>query len=101
MAHVREEGHFRRELYNKVIIGPPSKMIILIMHKNIIVVKHRPTFSHQPTSEIKAIINLRPFQKRVLDIVGPLHLALGQIQFLIMATWYFFKWIEAESLARI
>jgi transposase InsO family protein len=36
-----------------------------------------------------------------MDIVGPLHKATGNRKFLLVATDYFTKWIEAEPLAKI
>lgn len=36
-----------------------------------------------------------------LDILGPFPQASGQRKFLLMATDYFTKWIEAEALATI
>lgn len=50
---------------------------------------------------MKAIINSWPFQKWDLDIVGLLPITLSQKNLFIMATNYFSKWIEVESLATI
>ena len=40
-----------------------------------------------------------PFYKWVIDIVGPLPLATGQRKFMLVATDYFTKWVEAEAYA--
>jgi hypothetical protein len=42
-----------------------------------------------------------PFAQWGMDIVGPLHKATGNRKFLLVATDYFTKWIEAEPLAKI
>uniref|UniRef100_A0A2N9GJI0 RNA-directed DNA polymerase n=1 Tax=Fagus sylvatica TaxID=28930 RepID=A0A2N9GJI0_FAGSY len=42
-----------------------------------------------------------PFAQWGLDLVGPLPRATGNRQWLIVATDYFTKWVEAEPLARI
>ena len=56
---------------------------------------------HKPASQLNPISSLWPFAKWGLDLVGPLPCAMGNRQWLIMATDYFTKWVEAEPLARI
>ena len=47
------------------------------------------------------VTNVRDFAQWGLDIVGPLPRAPGNKKFLIVATDYFTKWIEAEPLSHI
>lgn len=42
-----------------------------------------------------------PFDMWGMDIVGKLPRAVGQKEYLIVATDYFTKWVEAEPLSRI
>ena len=42
-----------------------------------------------------------PFYKWGIDIVGPLPLATGQREFILVAIDYFTKWAEAEAYAQI
>ncbi|KAL2252784.1 UNVERIFIED_CONTAM: hypothetical protein Sindi_0073100 [Sesamum indicum] len=41
-----------------------------------------------------------PFDQWGIDIIGPFPQAVAQKKFLIVAVEYFFKWVEAEALAR-
>ena len=57
--------------------------------------------SGAPISAIQSTIQPTPFAQWGLDILGPFPPASGQRKYLIMATDYFTKWIEAEPLASI
>lgn len=61
---------------------------------------HAPMI-HQPTSELKYMTSPWPFAQWGMDIVGPLPTAAGNRKYLLVATDYFTKWIEAEPLANI
>jgi ribonuclease HI len=52
----------------------------------------------QPTQALKPITSPWPFAQWGLDIVGQLPTAPGGFKFLITATDYFSKWVEAEPL---
>uniref|UniRef100_A0A2N9GNU9 Uncharacterized protein n=1 Tax=Fagus sylvatica TaxID=28930 RepID=A0A2N9GNU9_FAGSY len=56
---------------------------------------------HQPARELNPLSSPWPFAQWGLDIVGPLPRAPGNKKFLIVATDYFTKWIEAEPLSHI
>uniref|UniRef100_A0A2N9FA17 Uncharacterized protein n=1 Tax=Fagus sylvatica TaxID=28930 RepID=A0A2N9FA17_FAGSY len=56
---------------------------------------------HQPAIELNPLSSPWPFAQWGLDIVGPLPRAPGNKKFLITATDYFTKWIEAEPLSNI
>ena len=56
---------------------------------------------HQPARELNPLSSPWPFAQWGLDIVGPLPRAPRNKKFLIAATDYFTKWIEAEPLANI
>ena len=56
---------------------------------------------HQPARELNPLSSPWPFAQWGLDIVGPLPRAPGNKKFLIVATDYFTKWIEAELLSHI
>jgi hypothetical protein len=56
---------------------------------------------HQPAASLNPIASPWPFSQWGLDIVGPLPRAPGNRQWLIMATDYFTKWVEAEPLTHI
>uniref|UniRef100_A0A2N9F3W1 Uncharacterized protein n=1 Tax=Fagus sylvatica TaxID=28930 RepID=A0A2N9F3W1_FAGSY len=56
---------------------------------------------HQPARELNPLSSPWPFAQWGLDIVGPLPRAPGNRKFLITATDYFTKWIEAEPLSNI
>ena len=56
---------------------------------------------HKPESQLNPISSPWPFAQWELDLVGPLPRATGNRQWLIVATDYFTKWVEAEPLARI
>jgi len=56
---------------------------------------------HQPASELRSLTSPWPFAQWGMDIVGPLPTAAGNRKYLLVATDYFTKWIEAEPLANI
>ena len=56
---------------------------------------------HQPARESNPLSSPWLFAQWGLDIVGPLPQAPGNKKFLITATDYFTKWIEAEPLSNI
>uniref|UniRef100_A0A2N9FQQ7 Uncharacterized protein n=1 Tax=Fagus sylvatica TaxID=28930 RepID=A0A2N9FQQ7_FAGSY len=56
---------------------------------------------HQPARELNPLSSPWPFAQWGLDIVGPLPRAPGNKKFLIAATDYFTKWVEAEPLSNI
>jgi hypothetical protein len=55
----------------------------------------------QPATELHPITSPWPFAQWGLDIVGPFPLASGGRKFLLVATDYFTKWVEAEALKHI
>uniref|UniRef100_A0A2N9FLW9 Uncharacterized protein n=1 Tax=Fagus sylvatica TaxID=28930 RepID=A0A2N9FLW9_FAGSY len=54
-----------------------------------------------PAASLNPIASPWPFSQWGLDIVGPLPRAPGNRQWLIVATDYFTKWVEAEPLVHI
>ena len=56
---------------------------------------------HQPARELNPLSSPWPFAQWGLDIVRPLPRAPGNKRFLIVATDYFTKWVEAEPLSNI
>ncbi|RVX19896.1 hypothetical protein CK203_005312 [Vitis vinifera] len=52
-------------------------------------------------SSIKSVSGPWPFAQWGMDIVGPLPAAPAQKKFLLVATDYFSKWVEAEAYASI
>ena len=58
-------------------------------------------FHIAPAEGLSTIMSLWPFSKWGIDLLGPFLLALGQVKYVIMATDYFTKWIEAEPLSTI
>uniref|UniRef100_A0A2N9H9C9 Integrase catalytic domain-containing protein n=1 Tax=Fagus sylvatica TaxID=28930 RepID=A0A2N9H9C9_FAGSY len=56
---------------------------------------------HQPARELNPLSSPWPFAQWGIDIVGPLPRAPGNKKFLIVATDYFTKWVEAEPLSHI
>lgn len=58
-------------------------------------------FIKQSPEELHMMLSTWPFAQWGLDIVGPLPMASGQRQYLIIATDYFSKWVESEALVRI
>ncbi|XP_052206772.1 uncharacterized protein LOC127811099 [Diospyros lotus] len=62
--------------------------------------KHGP-LTLRPPSSIQPIFQPLPFAQWGLDILGPFPMASAQRKFLLVATDYFTKWVEAEPLATI
>jgi hypothetical protein len=56
---------------------------------------------HQPARELNPLSSPWPFAQWGLNIVGPLPRAPGNRRFLIVATDYFTKWVEAKPLSNI
>ena len=56
---------------------------------------------HQPARDLTPLTSPWPFAQWGMDIVGVLPKALGNKRFLLAATNYFTKWVEAEPLAQI
>ncbi|RVW32623.1 Pol polyprotein [Vitis vinifera] len=56
---------------------------------------------HMPSETLKPISGPWPFAQWGMDIVGPLPTAPAQKKFLLVATDYFSKWVEAEAYASI
>ena len=56
---------------------------------------------HSPAEELHPISSPWPFAMWGMDIVGPLPKATGGREYLLAATDYFTKWIEAVPLAKI
>ena len=50
---------------------------------------------------LRSISSPRPFSQWGIDIVGPLPTAPAQKKLLLVATYYFSKWIEVEAFASI
>ena len=53
----------------------------------------------QPIEELTPMTALWPFAQWGLDIMGPF--PTRQLKFLVVAFYYFTKWVEAEALANI
>ncbi|RVW67544.1 hypothetical protein CK203_062360 [Vitis vinifera] len=56
---------------------------------------------HVPSAALKSVSSPWPFAQWGMDIVGPLPAAPAQKKFLLVATDYFSKWVEAEAYASI
>nr|CAN74048.1 hypothetical protein VITISV_017189 [Vitis vinifera] len=56
---------------------------------------------HMPSATLKLVSGPWPFAQWGMDIVGPLPAAPAQKKFLLVATDYFSKWVEAEAYASI
>ncbi|RVW82592.1 hypothetical protein CK203_047089 [Vitis vinifera] len=54
-----------------------------------------------PSAALKSVSGPWPFAQWGMDIVGPLPAAPAQKKFLLVATDYFSKWVEAEAYASI
>ncbi|RVX00905.1 Gypsy retrotransposon integrase-like protein 1 [Vitis vinifera] len=54
-----------------------------------------------PSATLKTVSGPWPFAQWGMDIVGPLPAAHAQKKFLLVATDYFSKWVEAEAYASI
>nr|XP_025647386.1 uncharacterized protein LOC112742363 [Arachis hypogaea] len=62
--------------------------------------KHSP-ITHLPAELLHCSEVSWPFNQWGIDIIGPFPTAAGQVKFLVVAIDYFFKWIEAQPLAKI
>ncbi|RVW52759.1 Pro-Pol polyprotein [Vitis vinifera] len=62
--------------------------------------RHAP-ISHMSSETLKPISSPWPFAQWGMDIVGPLPATAAQKKFLLVATDYFSKWVEAEAYASI
>ncbi|KAI5324480.1 hypothetical protein L3X38_033553 [Prunus dulcis] len=51
----------------------------------------------QPTKELNLVVGPRPFIYWWIDIVRPLPIAVEGKKFVLLATDYFTKWVEAEA----
>jgi ribonuclease HI len=56
---------------------------------------------HQPARDLSPLTSPWPFSQWGMDIVGKLPVAPGGFKFLLTATDYFTKWVEAEPLVTI
>ena len=56
---------------------------------------------HQPRGVLNPLSSLWPFTQWRLNTVGPFPKATGNRRYLLVATDYFTKWIEAELLVNI
>lgn len=77
MIHTQMKGHFHKELYGKVIIGPACRRIALTTLKNAISANGIPIYITYSQNNMKAILKIWPFQKWGLDIVGPSSITYG------------------------
>ncbi|XP_021999737.1 uncharacterized protein LOC110897289 [Helianthus annuus] len=55
----------------------------------------------RPKNNLILVTAAWPFQKWVVDIVGPFPLAPGKLKYLIVVVDYFTKWVEAKPLAKL
>nr|CAN60222.1 hypothetical protein VITISV_027939 [Vitis vinifera] len=62
--------------------------------------KHAP-IRHMPSETLKPVSGPWSFAQWGMDIVGPLPATPAQKKFLLIATDYFSKWVEAEAYASI
>ncbi|KAG7579116.1 Integrase catalytic core [Arabidopsis thaliana x Arabidopsis arenosa] len=56
---------------------------------------------HQPSEFLSSISAPYPFMRWSMDIVGPMHRSTRGVQYLLVLTDYFSKWIEAEAYINI
>ena len=54
-----------------------------------------------PAETLNSVTSPWPFAQWGMDIVGPLPTTVAQKKFLLIATDYFSKWVEAEAYASI
>ncbi|XP_074336628.1 uncharacterized protein LOC141673787 [Apium graveolens] len=62
--------------------------------------RHAPIV-RQPPERLTSINTPIPFAMWGMDILGPFPIASGQRKFIVVAIYYFTKWIEAKALAKI
>ncbi|XP_073275398.1 uncharacterized protein [Primulina huaijiensis] len=56
---------------------------------------------HQPAALMNSIVAACPFDQWGIDIVGPFSIAPAQKKLFLVTIDYFWKWVEAEDLAKI
>ncbi|XP_059639725.1 uncharacterized protein LOC132282117 [Cornus florida] len=56
---------------------------------------------HQPAEDLHAMANLWPFAQWRIDMVGPLPKTVEQKEYVLLATDYFTKWVEAEAYSSV
>ncbi|XP_075091455.1 uncharacterized protein LOC142171665 [Nicotiana tabacum] len=56
---------------------------------------------HRPAELLHAVISPWPFMKWGMDIVAPLPQAKGKVQYLLVLTYYFSKWVEAGAFKHV
>ncbi|KAG7548068.1 Ribonuclease H domain [Arabidopsis suecica] len=61
---------------------------------------HAPLI-HQPSEFLSSISAPYPFMRWSMDIVGPMHRSTRGVQYVLVLTDYFSKWIEAEAYISI
>ncbi|CAE6199346.1 unnamed protein product [Arabidopsis arenosa] len=61
---------------------------------------HAPLI-HQPSEILSSISAPYPFMRWSMDIIGPMHRSTRGVQYLLVLTDYFSKWIEAEAYISI
>ncbi|XP_059639712.1 uncharacterized protein LOC132282103 [Cornus florida] len=62
--------------------------------------RHDP-MKHQPAKDLHAMANPWPFAQWGIDMVGPLPKTVEQKEFVLLATDYFIKWVEAEVYSSV
>ncbi|XP_059663785.1 uncharacterized protein LOC132309497 [Cornus florida] len=58
--------------------------------------RHGP-MKHRPTEDLHVMANPWPFAQWGIDMVGPLPKAVEQKEYVLLATDYFTKWVEAKA----
>ncbi|XP_059654984.1 uncharacterized protein LOC132301775 [Cornus florida] len=58
-------------------------------------------FVHQPPEKLHTMSSLWPFAQWGMDVVGPLPSVASQKRYILLATDYFTKWVEAEAYTSI
>ncbi|XP_059658508.1 uncharacterized protein LOC132304809 [Cornus florida] len=62
--------------------------------------RHSP-MKHQPAEDLHAMANPWPFAQWRIDMVGPLPKTVEQKEYVLLATDYFTKWVEAEAYSSV
>ncbi|XP_059670692.1 uncharacterized protein LOC132316201 [Cornus florida] len=62
--------------------------------------RHGP-MKHQPAEDLHAMANPWPFAQWGIDMVGPLPKTVEQKEYVLLATDYFTKWVEAEAYSSV
>lgn len=63
--------------------------------------QHHAPNTLRPKSDLVPVSSAWPFQKWVIDIMGPFHEAPTKVKILVVEIDYFTKWVEAKPLASI